>query len=85
MSNNETPTPAPADRENKLTFRQSLLVIFGFLIAISVVLTALGSIFSKKIPVAAKERYDNCMAARMKLNNLGVIEVDSQCDYLKRS
>ncbi len=77
--------PTPTAPESKLTFRQSLLVIFGLLVGISVIFTACDSIFGEKISAAAKERYDNCMEAKMKLDDLNVIDADDKCDYLKRN
>lgn len=78
-------TPTTSTPESKLTFGQSLLVILGYIVFFSVIFTACSSIFGEKVPAAAKERYDTCMAMQMKLDNLNVIDADDKCDYLKRS
>lgn len=76
--------PTSTAQTSTQTFCQSLLVIFGFIIGISIILTVLSSIFGEKIPRAAQEQYDNCVAIEQDAG-VGIIKADGKCDYLKRS
>lgn len=76
--------PTSTAQTSTQPFSQSLLVIFGFIVGISIILTVLSSIFGEKIPQAAQERYDNCVAIEQHAG-VGIIKADGKCDYLKRS
>lgn len=70
--------------ESILTFRQSLLVIFGLITGISVIFAVFSSIFGEKISASAKARYDTCVAIEQDAG-VGIITADDKCDYLKRA
>ncbi len=64
-------------------FGESLLILFGFAVGLSIILTTISTIFGEKIPASALTRYKNCVALQQDLGD-GIIKADGKCDYLKR-